>query len=78
MVHQTDFVEQQAESLDRMVFTYIQEIKTRAKSIDSCQPAQTAQADMSRYFLQMPKGIFSSKSELVIWKCYYPFKQFFF
>ena len=26
-----------------------------AKSVDTCQPALTAQADMCRYFLQMPE-----------------------
>ena len=34
-----------------------------AKSFDSCQPAQSAQADQSRYFLQMHKTPFFSQGK---------------
>ena len=30
--------------------TYVQKIKTTSKSVDSGQPARTAQADLGRYF----------------------------
>ena len=68
-INEIDFIEQTIASCCITIFSHAKVLKI-AKRFGSCQPARTAQADMSRYFSQMQSAPFLTDRDRFTSKTY--------